>query len=233
MRLRRLPVLLLASLVLWSAPAGARSFTLQGLAAKLGIGRPGQLQPRFRGGLIRSCLQTHRTLLDAHKPLPLPESGVLGSEVARAKTYAASWTCRESTRLLLSSLDAGLNGRRLVLDSSGKNAFRWGNEGWVSFHYYAVDDPRRPTLLVDPTASSNFRMDVQPGGLLRTLLTEAARDLGQPSSAVERIARRIDRGGSNGLLVLANPAEIDLYREALERAARLRKAATRDAERSH
>ncbi len=217
--------LLLAGLAL-GATAEARPLSLSSLAARLGLASP-RTQARERASLIRSCLVTHRGLVAAGKPLPLPESEVIESGRARAKTYAASWTCRESTRLLLGSL----GGRSLVLDSSGKNAFLWGKEGWVSFHYYAVDDPKRPSLLVDPTASSNFRLDVQAGGLLRTLLDEAARDLGQPQATADRIARRIDRGGQNGLLVLARPGEIDVYREALERAARMRKAATRDAER--
>lgn len=223
---RLLPILLLAAV---PTAVEARPLTLSTLAARLGLASP-RAQARERASLIRSCLVTHRGLVAAGKPLPLPESGILGSETARAKTYASSWTCRESTRLLLGSLGS-LGGRSLVLDSSGKNAFLWGKEGWVSFHYYAVDNPKRPTLLVDPTASSNFRMDVQAGGLLRSLLDEAARDLGQPQTAADQIARRIDRGGSNGLLVLARPGEIAVYREALERAARLRKAATRDAER--
>jgi hypothetical protein len=219
-------LLLLLLLALAPARTEARPLSLSALAARLGLASP-RAQARERASLIRSCLVTHSALVTAGKPLPLPESGVLGSETARAKTYAASWTCRESTRLLLGSL----GGRSLVLESSGKNAFLWGKEGWVSFHYYAVDDPRRPTLLVDPTASSNFRMDVQAGGLLRSLLDEAARDLGQGQAAADRIARRIDRGGPNGLLVLARPGEIAVYREALERAAKLRKAATRDSER--
>jgi hypothetical protein len=182
---------------------------------------------RARACLIRACLLTHRALVVAAQPLPLPESDVLSSATACSKRYAASWTCRESSRLLIAKLGRG---RALQLSSSGENAFLWGKEGWVSYHYYAVDDRERPRLLVDPTAASNFRHDVQPGGLLRGFLAEAGRELGQPAAA-ERVAARILRGGENGLLVLASQSEIAVYRHALESAAALRARVAREAER--
>jgi hypothetical protein len=124
-----------------------------------------------------------------------------------------------------------LDGRSLTVDSSGANTFRWGKEGLVSYHYYGVDDPRRPSVLVDPTAATNYGRDAKPGGLLHLLLGGAGRDLGYPRAA-EAVAGRIVRAGDTGLLVLANPAEIAVYRGALERAAQMcRGAMTRDAER--
>jgi len=125
-----------------------------------------------------------------------------------------------------------LQGQNLTLDSSGRNTFHWGKEGWVSYHYYGVDDPKQPTILVDPTAASNYGRDARPGGLLHLLLSEAARDLGHPRAG-ETVARRIVGAGGQGLLVLAHPAEIAVYREALERAARMcRSAMLRDGERN-
>jgi len=103
------------------------------------------------------------------------------------------------------------------MDSVGKNAFRWGKEGLVDYHYFGVDNLRRPTLLVDPTASSNFAIQVGPGGLLQGYLKQAAARLGDPRAA-QRVIRRIARGGSNGLLVLTRPTDIAIYREALDRA---------------
>jgi hypothetical protein len=177
--------------------------------------------------LIGSCRTVHASLLGV--PLRLPESKVLSHDAARAKTYASSWTCRESSRLLIEKLAA--SGQKLELDSSGKNAFQWGNEGFVSFHYYAVDSTSQPRLLVDPTASSNFAMDVQPGGLMRQYLDEAGRTLGTPRAA-KQVLRRMLASRSGDLLILDRPAEIAVYRDALERAASRQRAMTRDVQRS-
>ncbi len=185
-------------------------------------------EARARASLIRACIATHRELQKEHPALPLPSSEILPGQVAAAKTYGASWTCRESSRLLIRRLVE--RDQRLTLDSSGKNAFRWGAEGLVSFHYYAVDDPGAPRLLVDATAVSNFGLDVGQGGVLRRLLGEAGSAQRKPAAAA-RVLKRIERGGIDGLLVLAHPDEIAVYRDALERAANLRRGMTRDAER--
>lgn len=184
-------------------------------------------QARTRACLIKSCRTLHRELLGT--PLPLPESSVLPDEVARAKTYGASWTCRDSTRLLIERLAAA--GQRLVLDSSGKEAFEWGSEGKVSFHYYGVDDLRRPRLLADATAMSNFSADVQPGGLMRRYLEEAGLELGKPAAA-RRVLQRMLAARSGDLLILTRPSEIAVYKDALERAASRLRAMRRDAERA-
>lgn len=185
---------------------------------------PGQRQ------LLRQGLKIHRTLAKAQTPLPLPKSGVLADSVARAKTYAQSWTCRESSRLLIAKL--GEAGCRLQLDSSGKNTFDWGAEGKVSYHYYGVDDLRRPTVLLDPTASSNFARDAQPHGLLHGFLGDAAKQLGQADKTAQKIARRVAKGSAQSLLVLTRPEEIAVYKLALELAAQRRAEVTRNAERA-
>jgi hypothetical protein len=196
-------------------------------AGPLQILRDRLVAHRAQASLVRSCRTVHAGLQGV--PLRLPESQVLASDAARAKTYGSSWTCRESSRLLIEKLAAG--GQTLQLDSSGKNAFRWGNEGFVSFHYYAVDSTPQPRLLVDPTASSNFAMDVQPGGLMRQYLDEAGRTLGTPGAATQ-VLRRMLVSRSGDLLILDRPAEIAVYREALERAASRQRAMTRDAGRA-
>jgi len=168
-----------------------------------------------RLGLIRGVVRAHQTLRHANTAVPLPSSTILSDRVASAKTYGDSWTCRSSTCLLIQR--AGQRNVRLEMDSVGKNAFKWGKEGSVSYHYFGVDNLRRPTLLVDPTASSNFGRDARPGGLLHGLLTQAGAKLGQPRAA-QRVARRIAGGGVNGLLVLTRTADIGVYREALEQA---------------
>jgi hypothetical protein len=185
-------------------------------ALRSAVDAPGKA--RARGALIRTTMELHKSLVAARVPLTLPQSDVL-KERERQRLYSASWTCRSSTELLI----AQLKQRKLTLQlsSSGENTFRWGKEGLVSYHYYAVDDPARPSLLVDPTAASNFGAnDIRTGGLLRGLLASAGRKLGEPRAA-ERVVTRLQRAGDSGLLVLANRAEIDVYREALERAAEM------------
>jgi hypothetical protein len=183
---------------------------------------------RARAQLIRSGIQIHRGLRRAGVPTPLPPSNVLPDAVSRAKRYGDSWTCRSSSCMLSSKL-AGA-GQALAVDSVGKNAFRWGREGRVSYHYFGVDNVARPTVLLDPTAVTNFANDVRPGGLLHRLLDQAGQRMGQ-ASAAQRVAWRIAKGGFDGLLVLASPAEIAVYKEALEQAAALRAHVTRNAER--
>jgi hypothetical protein len=226
--LRFLITALLSLLLLLGNDAIARPLQLANvlstLKAKLS---PAGSELRVRASLLRGSLQVHRELTRANTPLTMPKSNVLTDEVAASKTYAASWTCRESSRLLIDKL--GRQNLKLQLDSSGKNAFLWGNEGWVSYHYYAVDNPKHPTVLVDPTASSNFARDARPGGLLYNFLIESSRDL-KRGKAGERVAARVARGGLDGLLLLADAGEIAVYREALERAARLRAQLTRTAE---
>lgn len=181
-------------------------------------------KPRLR--VLRTTLRTHTQLKRSGLALPLPKSNILSNQTAAKKRYADSWTCRESSRALVAAL--GGKGVKLKLDSSGKNAFDWGKEGKVSYHYYAVDSSRRPTLLVDPTAGSNFKNDAQQGGMLHSLLHRAATQLGQPAKVADKIARRV-RKGRDGLLVLTRTHEIDVYRAALDQAAAM--VAHRDAER--
>jgi len=169
--------------------------------------------PRIR--TIRTAILAHRALSGTRTPLP--SSSVLTDKVAAGKTYGDSWTCRSSTTLLLDRLARSNVQLRMVSD--GKNTFRWGKEGSVSYHYFAVDNPKRPSLLVDPTASSNFGAYCQPGGMMHGLLAEAGQRLGQPRAAA-RVAHRIARGSAGGLLVLTQPADIAVYREALTQAAR-------------
>jgi hypothetical protein len=181
---------------------------------------------RARARVIRRGISAHRHLVHKGPAIKLPKSNVLSSKRAAAKKYADSWTCRASSRLLIRQLKGQRAG--LVLDSSGKKTFKWGKEGWVSYHYYAVDDPARPTVLLDPTAVSNFRRDAQPGGMMASLLQKAGEKLKQPKAA-NRVTRRLARGGIDGMLVLANPGDIAVYREALEQAASLRRGKmTRD-----
>lgn len=235
--LRRLPLAPIFALTLgWTVPAAADSFNLRqaltnsGYKATQGKKTGAQrVPPRARAQMIRAGIQTHRTLVTKKAPITLPKSNIIADKAAAQKRYADSWTCRESSKLLIQQL--GQKKVKLTLESSGKNAFKWGNEGLVSYHYYAVDDPKRPTVLLDPTAASNFQRDAQPGGLLHGLLAEAGRSLGQPKAA-ERVARRIAKGGFNGLLVLGNEAEISVYKDALERAAKKRAEVTRNAERA-
>ncbi len=187
---------------------------------------PPTTSARLRLRVLRTTLRTHSQLKRSGLPLPLPKSNVLSNQTAAKKRYADSWTCRESSRTLIATL--GGKGVKLQLDSSGKNAFDWGREGKVSYHYYAVDSSTRPTLLVDPTAGSNFRNDAKQGGMLHGLLHRVATQLGQPAKVADTIARRV-RKGRDGLLVLTRASEIDVYRAALEKAASL--IAHRDAER--
>ena len=185
-----------------------------------------------RGQVPASRIRTIRTAIRAHRaltgtPTPLPSSSVLTNTVAAGKTYGDSWTCRSSTTLLLDRL--ARTNVRLKMVSDGKNTFKWGREGSVSYHYFAVDNPRRPSLLVDPTASSNFGSYCRPGGMMHGLLTEAGQKLSQPGAAA-RVARRIARGSASGLLVLTQPADIAVYREALTQAARRATQSARTAE---
>jgi hypothetical protein len=199
-----------------AAPARARPFF-----------KRGKVQARVK--LIRSGIQQHQQLRSTMAPVAIAKSKILKNSVASAKKYGDSWTCRTSTELLIKQL--GNQGIPLKMDSVGKNAFNWGKEGKVSYHYFGVDNPRRPTVLLDPTASTNFAQDVQPGGMMLGLLQQAGRQLGQPRAA-ERVARRIARGGVKGLLVLANKAEIDVYRRALDDAAKKQVQVTRNQERA-
>lgn len=186
---------------------------------------------RARAGLIRAGIQLNGIMKANNTRVTMPSSKILSQQVAAAKAYGDSWTCRESSRLLVGKL--AQKHKRMSVDSSGKNTFKWGNEGWVSYHYYVVDKPGRPTLLMDPTATSNFGRDVGPGGMMSNLLQQVGRDLGH-ARAAQNVARRIATGGvkGQGLLVLASPKEIAVYQEVLERAARLKAQATRDAERN-
>ena len=176
---------------------------------------------------IRTGITVHRGLVRANATVTIPGSDILSDKVAASKKYGDSWSCRESSRLLNKTL-AGSK-VKMTMESSGKNAFRWGNEGWVDYHYYLVDSVTRPTVLMDPTASSNFARDARTGGLLHQLLMEAGRAQGHEKAA-GRLARRIERGGISGLLVIANGPEISVYKDALERAARLKAEVTRNAE---
>lgn len=192
---------------------------------------PDQRQQTLRRvKLIRSGIQLHRGLRQRGARIAMPRSSVLSDSTAAAKKYGDSWTCRESTRMLVSRLSR-TRGCKLKLDSAGKNAFRWGNEGLVSFHYFGVDSIRRPTVLLDPTGPSNFKRDVQPGGMLRQLLDQAGARLGMQKAA-RRVTNRIARDPFGGLLVLANPQEIAVYKEALEQAGRRQAEMTRNAERA-
>lgn len=213
--------------------ADAQGFDLRqalrdtGYKPKTTAPRPSRAQVRARARVIRGGLSAHRRLVKTGARVQMPSSNILTDQVAAAKKYSDSWTCRESSRLLIKSLSGMANG--LKLSSSGKNTFKWGKEGWVSYHYYAVDDPKRPTLLLDPTASSNFAKDARPGGLMHSFLTEAGKQLGHPGAA-DRVAKRIAGGGHDGLLVLATQPEIDVYRAALEAAAKRRAQVTRNQE---
>lgn len=216
--------------VMAPAPALARPLGLRQLfkppSARTSLTQPAHRQ---RTSTIRTTISAHRKLLGKGKRIKLPRSAVLSNSAAANKKYADSWTCRASTRMLLKKLSG--SAVKLTLDSSGKGAFNWGAEGKVSFHYYATDNPARPTILLDPTAGSNFAADARPGGLLHTLLKDAGRKFNQPKAA-ERVARRVARGGVDGLLVLANQADITVYRAALEEAARIKRgSASRDIER--
>ena len=176
---------------------------------------------------IRTSIRTHEGLVRRNAPVTMPRSDILSNKVAAKKMYGDSWSCRESSRLLIKTLAS--NRVNMSLDSSGKKAFKWGNEGWVDYHYYLVDNAARPTILLDPTASSNFAKDARAGGLMHGLLMEAGRAQGK-TRAAQRLARRIERGGIGGLLVIANQPEISVYKDALERAARLKAEVTRNAE---
>jgi hypothetical protein len=215
----RVTTTVLLALLLAHSPAAAAP----GLWQTLGRGAHWLAGARARATLVRTTSQLHASLVRAKVPLTLPPSDVL-MENERQRVYSASWTCRSSTELLLEQLKRRNLDGKLQIASSGQKTFNWGKEGWVSYHYYAVDDPTRPTLLVDPTAASNFGVDgVRPGGLLRELLGEAGRRLAQPGAA-DRVVARLVRAGDRGLLVLTNRAEIDVYREALERAAEMLRA---------
>ena len=191
--------------------------------------RRARMVARARASQIRTGIQVHKSLIHSGAAVNMPQSEILSNKVAAKKVYGDSWSCRESSRLLSTSLVH--RKVKMTLDSSGKNAFKWGNEGWVDYHYYLVDNASRPTVLLDPTASSNFARDARSGGLMYNFLMEAGRSLGQ-NKAASRLARRIHRGGIGGLLVIANQPEIAVYKDALERAARLKAQVTRNAERN-
>jgi hypothetical protein len=182
-----------------------------------------------RARLVRGTIQLHRQMRASSTPVHVSKSSILPDAVATAKKYGDSWTCRSSTELLIKRLAA--SGLRLKLDSAGKGAFDWGREGKVSYHYFGVDSTSRPKVLLDPTATTNFGRDVQPGGMMLGLLERAGQQQGAPRAA-RRVARRIARGGIGGLLVLGNASEIAVYRQALEDAARKQARVRRNAERS-
>ncbi len=211
------------------------------LAPSWAEARPGVVQ-RMRSGIaarrtrvatkawaknIRQGIVVHKGLVRRNASITMPQSAILDNKVAAKKKYGDSWSCRESSRLLIKSL-AGCR-VKMNLGSSGKKAFKWGNEGWVDYHYYVVDNAAKPTILLDPTASSNFAKDARTGGLLHGFLMEAGRAKGK-TKAAQRLARRIELGGIGGLLVIANQAEISVYKDALERAARRKAEVTRNAE---
>lgn len=226
-----------STLCLDVGPALAQGFDL-GKALRATGHRPNRAKPqqrisnnnRYRAQMMRTGIHLHRRLSTQKHTVKMPKSAVLTDKAAASKKYADSWTCRESSKLLIKQM-AGKN-VKMQLDSSGKNAFRWGDEGLVSYHYYAVDNPQKPTVLLDPTATSNFGRDAQPGGMMHSLLAQAGKNQGQPKAA-ERVARRIAKGGVDGLLVLGNQHEISVYREALELAAKKRAEVTRNAERAN
>ena len=225
----RLGITLLILGVLGPAPAAARPLNLRQLFKPGARVASNKTPLGQRAATIHAGVLVHRRLLRAGKKVKLPASQILANKVAASKKYADSWTCRESTRLLLKKLTGAPV--KLSLESSGKGTFDWGAEGKVSYHYYAVDNPAHPALLLDPTAGSNFSVDARPGGLLHGLLREAGKNLKQPQAA-QRVARRIAGGGIDGLLVLANQADISVYRHALEAAARIKTGgASRDVER--
>jgi len=157
----------------------------------------------------------------------MPASKILTDKTAASKRYGDSWTCRESSKALATAL--GMRSCTANLSSSGKNTFKWGNEGWVSYHYYLVDNAQKPTVLLDPTAASNFGVDARPGGMLHTLLGQVGQDL-RLANAANRVVRKVAEGRNHGLLILANRAEITVYREVLERAAKIHAQASRTAE---
>jgi len=230
----RTPLLLFtmfALLLLTPSPSHARPYDLRSALKQTGFKTPGKgkVNHRPRTRTIRAGITVHRSLVHKKTAVKMPRSNVIKNQVAAQKKYADSWTCRESTRMLLKKIGRA-GGLKLTLDSSGKGAFDWGAEGKVSFHYYAVDNQASPRLLLDPTASSNFASDARPGGMLHGLLRDAGARLGQRHAA-ERVARRIARGGIDGLLVLANQADIAVYQDALEAAARIRTGMQRDAQR--
>lgn len=176
---------------------------------------------------IRTGISSHHGLVRRGASVKMPKSDILNNQVAAQKKYSDSWTCRESSRLLGKTMAACKI--QMTVDSSGKKAFKWGTEGWVDYHYYLVDSSAKPTFLLDPTASSNFARDARQGGLMHGLLMEAGQSKSAPKAAA-RLARRIERGGIGGLLVIANPTEIAIYKDALDRAAKLKAEVTRNAE---
>ncbi len=194
----------------------------QGVAA-----RRARTATRVWANKIRTGISTHHGLVRRGALVKMPQSDILTNKVAAQKKYSDSWTCRESSRLLGKTMAACKV--QMTVESSGKKAFKWGKEGWVDYHYYLVDSAAKPTILLDPTGSSNFAKDARQGGLMRGLLAEAGQARGAPKAAA-RLADRIQRGGIGGLLVIANPTEIGIYKDALDKAARLKAEVTRNAE---
>lgn len=177
-----------------------------------------------------SCgVQQHVQLCSAGTPVFVERSKVLSDAVASSKKYGDSWTCRSSTELLISRL--ATRGVRLYMDSEGKEAFEWGEAGKVSYHYFGVDNPGKPTVLLDPTACANFGRDVHPGGLMLGILQRVGQRLGHPLAA-QSVARKVASGGTNGLLVLASKAEIAVFRAALDEAAHFQVRVHRTRERA-
>ncbi|MBW2735025.1 MAG: hypothetical protein JRH20_21805, partial [Deltaproteobacteria bacterium] len=81
---------------------------------------------------------------------------------------------------------------------------------------------KHPTLLLDPTASANFARDAKPGGLLNRLLQQLGKEHRQRVTA-RQLTQKIAKLPIERLLVLTQPNQIKLYREALELAAKLRR----------
>jgi len=203
------PILSLLLMVLWLSPVPGRA---DGPGGRL----EQRQRARERAQLVRAGRSFHRLLVDQRVPLPLPPSDIVPDELARKKTYGSGWTCRSSSRRLIQQL--GQRGLEAHLGSSGRDVWSWGAEGVVDYHYYVLDHPQRPSVLMDPTAVSNFQVSVRPGGVLVELLRQAGQNLAAPNAA-ERVAARLAGLSGNDLLILARPDEIAVYRGAIELAA--------------
>jgi|GEM_PF-5849085 hypothetical protein len=176
---------------------------------------------RARSQLVKACGDVHRQLYAKRVPTPLGVSENLTNTVAKSKHYGDSWTCNASSTLLVSALKKA--GYVVEQHSSGNKTFKWGSLGMVDYHYYAVDNVKRPRVLFDPVAFPNFRAAAQPSGQMRQWLAEAAQARGRPELGA-KLADRIWKGKDGELFVVQGKTEIAIYQSALEKAANLFKS---------
>lgn len=171
---------------------------------------PGRNNPDLPGP-IAAC---HEQLRRERRPLGLRACPPhLSEAAARTAAYGDAWTCRTSSELLQGALRA--RGIPTQVDHVLPEFFAWpGEPRRVAFHYFLVDHPPRPGILIDPTVFANGLGQPATQVAFRRLATRLAQRMNL-GAAAQRLGDAIAQQAPSGLLVLRDAQLIDLFRGTL------------------